>query len=112
MAELRAALLDYPLRNCQFFMMEYVLIPGVNDAREHAFEVAEYLRPLKCMLNVIPYNPRHDSPWPAPTEQSVTQFLDWLTEAGQGCKRRVTKGRAHMAACGQLGNRELARRNA
>jgi 23S rRNA (adenine2503-C2)-methyltransferase len=110
MAALREALLEYPLRKCQFFMMEYVLIPGVNDAREHAFEVAEYLRPLKCMLNVIPYNPRHDSPWPAPTEESVVQFMAWLTEAGQGCKRRLTKGREHMAACGQLGNRALARR--
>ncbi len=110
MATLRAALLEYPLRKCQFFMMEYVLIPGVNDARAHAFEVAEYLRPLKCMLNVIPYNPRQDSPWPAPTEESVTQFMTWLTEAGQGCKRRITKGRDHMAACGQLGNRALARR--
>jgi len=110
LAELRDALLAYPLRNCQFFMMEYVLIPGVNNAREHAFEVAEYLRPLKSMLNVIPYNPRRDSPWPAPTEADVTQFLAWLKEAGQGCKRRVTKGREQMAACGQLGNRALARK--
>lgn len=110
MAALREALLEYPLRKCQFFMMEYVLIPGVNDARAHACEVADYLRPLKCMLNVIPYNPRHDSPWPAPTEESVVQFMAWLTEAGQGCKRRLTKGREHMAACGQLGNRALARR--
>ena len=109
MAALRDALLAYPLRNCQFFMMEYVLIPGVNDAREHAFEVAEYLRPLKCMLNMIPYNPRQDSPWPAPSEESVVQFMRWLTEAGQGCKRRITKGRDQMAACGQLGNRALAR---
>ncbi len=112
MAELRAALLDYPLRKCQFFMVEYVLIPGVNDARAHAFEVADYLRPLKCMLNVIPYNPRRDSPWPAPSEEQVVQFLDWLTAAGQGCKRRITKGRAQMAACGQLGNRALRRRPA
>jgi 23S rRNA (adenine2503-C2)-methyltransferase len=110
MGALRAALLDYPLRNCQFFMMEYVLIPGVNNARAHAFEVADYLRPLKSMLNVIPYNPRLDSPWRAPAEEEVQQFLDWLTEAGQGCKRRITKGREHMAACGQLGNRALARR--
>ena len=110
MGALRAALLEYPLRNCQFFMMEYVLIPGVNDARAHAFEVADYLRPLKSMLNVIPYNPRLDSPWRAPAEAEVQQFLDWLTEAGQGCKRRITKGREHMAACGQLGNRALVRR--
>ncbi len=110
MAALREALLEYPLRKCQFFMMEYVLIPGVNDAREHGREVADYLRPLKCMLNVIPYNPRRDSPWRAPTEAEVQQFLGWLEELGQGCKRRITKGRSQMAACGQLGNRALVRR--
>jgi 23S rRNA (adenine2503-C2)-methyltransferase len=110
MAVLREALLAYPLRSCQFFMIEYVLIPGVNDGREHALEVAEYLRPVKCCVNVIPYNPRPDSPFGAPTEEGVQQFLGWLQEAGQFCKRRVTKGREHMAACGQLGNRMLARR--
>ena len=109
LADLRAALLAYPLRKCQFFMMEYVLIPGVNDARAHAYEVAEYLRPLKSVLNVIPYNPRQDSPWPAPTEQQVVQFIGWVVETGQPVKRRLTKGRDQMAACGQLGNRGLAR---
>ncbi|HNQ23753.1 MAG TPA: 23S rRNA (adenine(2503)-C(2))-methyltransferase RlmN [Phycisphaerae bacterium] len=107
MLELRDALRAYPLRRCQFFMIEYVLIPGVNDAREHAFELTEYLRPVKGVVNVIPYNPRRDSPWPAPTEESVVRFLGWLQEAGQICKRRLTKGRDLMAACGQLGNRDL-----
>ncbi len=110
MAELRAALLDYPLRNCQFFMIEYVLIPGVNDAREHADQLAEYLRPLKCVVNVIPYNPRRDSPWPAPSEESVVQFIQWIEDSGHNVKRRITKGRSQMAACGQLGNPALARR--
>ncbi|MFO0838135.1 MAG: 23S rRNA (adenine(2503)-C(2))-methyltransferase RlmN [Phycisphaerae bacterium] len=111
MPELRAALLDYPLRNCQFFMIEYVLIPGLNDAHEHARELVEFVKPLKCCVNVIPYNPRRDSPWPAPSEESVSQFLGWIADAGQYCKRRITKGRDHMAACGQLGNRALSRRH-
>ncbi len=110
LAALRSALLDYPLRNCQFFMIEYVLIPGVNDAHADALELAEFVRPLKCCVNVIPYNPRQDSPWEAPSEQAVTQFLEWLSLAGQYCKRRITKGRDHMAACGQLGNRAISRR--
>lgn len=110
MADLRGALLDYPLRTCQFFMIEYVLIPGVNDAPDHARQVADYLRGIKCCVNVIPYNPRHESPWPAPDEQSVQRFLGQLQEAGQFCKKRETKGRSHMAACGQLGNRTMSRR--
>ncbi|HVP13701.1 MAG TPA: 23S rRNA (adenine(2503)-C(2))-methyltransferase RlmN [Phycisphaerae bacterium] len=112
MAVLREALLAYPLRTCQFFMIEYVLISGVNDAREHARQLAEYLKPVKCCVNVIPYNPRPDSALAAPTEEEQRQFLAWLQEAGQFCKPRLTKGREHMAACGQLGNRMLARRPA
>lgn len=111
MPALREALLAYPLRKCQFFMIEYVLIPGVNDSRENAIELAEFLRPVKCVVNVIPYNPRRDSPWPAPSEQTIVQFMATLQEAGQMCKRRLTKGRDQMAACGQLGNRALSRKH-
>lgn len=109
MPALREALLAYPLRKCQFFMIEYVLIPGLNDAPEHADELADFLRPVKCVVNVIPYNPRRDSPWPAPCDASVVRFMDRLAQAGQMCKRRLTKGRDQMAACGQLGNRQFAR---
>lgn len=107
MAILRETLLAYPLRKCQFFMIEYVLIPGVNDAHDHARELVDYLRPVKCCLNVIPYNPRRESPWPAPREEDVIRFVQWVESAGQFVKRRITKGRDFMAACGQLGNREL-----
>lgn len=110
MGALREALVRYALRNCQWLMIEYVLIPGVNDAPEHAREVADYLRPLRCVVNVIPYNPRHESPWPPPTEEAIARFLTALQEAGQIAKRRLTKGQDHMAACGQLGNRAFSRR--
>jgi len=111
MAHLRQAMLDYPLRRNGFFMIEYVLIPGVNDQPEHAAELADYLRPVRCCVNVIPYNPRRESPWPAPDEASVVSFMTALRDAGQYCKRRITKGRDQMAACGQLGNRALSPRH-
>jgi 23S rRNA (adenine2503-C2)-methyltransferase len=109
---LRAALLDYPLRRCQFFMIEYVLIPGVNDADAHAAQLADYLRPIPCCLNVIPYNPGRDATYRTPTEEGVSRFIDRVRDAGQYCKRRITKGRDFMAACGQLGNIELIRNQA
>jgi len=111
MAALRQAMLDYPLRRNGYFMIEYVLIPGVNDLVEHAVELAEYLRPVRCCVNVIPYNPRRESPWPAPAESTIEAFMSALRDAGQYCKRRITKGRDQMAACGQLGNRDLSPRH-
>lgn len=106
MGPLRDALQKYITRNCQYLMMEYVLIPTVNDQPSHARELAEYLRPLPCVVNVIPYNPRRESPWPAATPEAASAFLNALTEAGAIAKLRITKGQTQMAACGQLGNRE------
>ena len=105
MKELREAILSYPRHDCGGVLAEYVLIPGVNDAEEHAIEICEYLKPIGCGLNVIPYNPRENSPWPAPTEESVDSFVSAAKSTGQFVRRRITLGRASMSACGQLGNK-------
>jgi len=104
------AMLMWPTDGRQRILIEYVLIPGVNDAPQHAAQLCEYLRPLQCTVNVIPYNPRRDSPWPPPTEDQVGQFVRQLHERGQFVKRRQTLGRTVMAACGQLGNPAIRRR--
>jgi len=107
LAELIDVLESWPLRSSTGICAEYVLIPGVNDADEHADELAHLVRNVRCCVNVIPYNPRRDSPWPAPEERDVERFLDRLESRGQFCKRRRTKGRDSMAACGQLGNERI-----
>ena len=110
MDDLMNAMLGWVGRPKSAICVEYVLIPGVNDGVEHCDEVCDYLRPLRCSLNVIPYNPRRDSPWPAHSETSVRRFTDRAIENGQFTKRRGTKGRDVMAACGQLGNPEIRNR--
>ena len=110
MAQLREALLDFPHGTGKPYLIAYVLIPGVNDALEHADELAQWVRPLRCMVNVIPYNPRRESPWPAPHEEDVDRFVQRLSSHGLFVKRRRTKGRSTMAACGQLGNPGIRRR--
>ncbi|CAE7943672.1 rlmN1 [Symbiodinium necroappetens] len=110
LADLIPALERWPVKANSKICAEYVLIPGVNDAAEHADEIADRLRNVPCCLNVIPYNPRRNSPWPAPTEESVQAFLRRLESRGQFCKQRKTKGRDTMAACGQLGNENIRKR--
>ena len=110
MRDLRAALEAFPRYGSGKFCIEYVLIPGVNDAPDHARQLAEFVRGLPCCVNLIPYTPRRDSPWPAPEESRVREFLRWLTDAGAYAKRRRTKGRDLMGACGQLGNPQVRRR--
>ncbi len=107
LGELVRVLEAWPLRPSGAICAEYVLIPGVNDRPEHADELADLLKNIRCCVNVIPYNPRRNSPWPAPDEASVDAFLARLEARGQFCKRRRTKGRDTMAACGQLGNEQI-----
>jgi 23S rRNA (adenine2503-C2)-methyltransferase len=109
-ARLMESLLSFPKRPNAAICMEYVLIPGVNDSDADCDEVCTLLRPLRCSLNVIPYNPRRSSPWPAPDEESVQRFVRRAIANGQFCKRRGTKGRSAMAACGQLGNERIRSR--
>lgn len=124
----RDALLDWPRYSANKVCVEYVLIPGVNDTERHAQEIADFMKPfglceplvtlgrdgvtmvsringtqIMAILNLIPYNPRRNSPWPAPEEAHVEQFLGWLIARGVFAKRRRTKGRQMMGACGQLG---------
>jgi 23S rRNA (adenine2503-C2)-methyltransferase len=118
--DLRAALADWPIYGGFKFCFEYVIIPGVNDSPEHADQLADFVlgrnaftgKRLQGLVNVIPYNPREDSPWPAPTEASVETFMERVRAADIFVKRRRTKGRDTMAACGQLGNLAYRRRPA
>ena len=119
MAELQQVMRELvEVRASRKILFEYVLIPGVNDSDEHAQDLFEWLRPFTRhenpshigLLNVIPYNPRRDSPWPAPDEDKVKHFVDLLIDKGVFVKRRRTKGRDQMAACGQLGTAEIRKR--
>jgi 23S rRNA (adenine2503-C2)-methyltransferase len=122
LAALRDAVIAIPAYGGGKLCIEYVLIPGVNDRDEHAREIADFLRPIndaylaggrtspRTLLNLIPYNPRRNSPWPAPTEEHTDRFLSLLRDLGIYAKRRRTKGRTMMGACGQLGNEQIRRR--
>jgi len=110
LAQLRDAMTSFPKRPTSALCAEYVLIPGVNDQPEHADAVCDFLRNIRCSLNVIPYNPRRDSPWPAPDDAAVDAFVARAIANGQFTKRRRTKGRTAMAACGQLGNENIRAR--
>jgi 23S rRNA (adenine2503-C2)-methyltransferase len=105
---LQDALATYRPRANFALGVNYCLLPGMNDAREDARDVAAFCGPLgRVLVNVIPYNPGNVPLTRAPTEEEVDRFIAWLREEGLPVRRRVTKGRSVMAACGQLGNAEL-----
>ena len=110
LAELKQALKEYPLAPKARFLIEYVLIKGVNDSLGDADAVIDFCRDLPCIVNLIPYNPQRFAAYETPEEPAILAFLNHLKERGLFTKRRVTHGRELMGACGQLGNPEVRRK--
>lgn len=112
LSELQQALCEFRPRRNFVLGVNYCLMPGINDDRQDARDVAAFCRPIgRVMLNLIPYNPGNAPLTRAPDEDELERFVGLLREDGLPVRRRVTKGREAMAACGQLGNAELRRRS-
>lgn len=108
MSELQEVLASYRPRRNFTLGVNYILLPGINDSREDARRVAEFTAPIaRVLINVIPYNPGSEPLTRAPEDEEIDTFIGWLRDEGVPVRKRVTKGRSVMAACGQLGNLEL-----
>jgi len=106
--QLKRVLEDYPLARGNAIFIEYVQIKGINDRLEHACQLREFIGELPVKLNLIPYNPRHRSPFQAPTEKEIERFHQALIDQKIFVRLRSSKGAGIMAACGQLGHRSVA----
>ena len=105
LAALQEALQVYPLKKGYDIMIAYVLIPDVNSGREHAFQLARWLSPLRAKVNLIPFNPGSGSAFRVPSEAEIVTFRARLMDMGINVQRRQSRGQKLMAACGQLGGR-------
>lgn len=82
--------------------IEYILIAGVNDHRQHARELALLLRDLPCKINLIPFNPFEGSGYARSSNSAISNFRKLLLDAGYTVTIRTTRGDEIGAACGQL----------
>ncbi len=82
--------------------IEYILISGVNDHRQHARELAEVLKETPCKINLIPFNPFAGSDYNRSSDSAIGNFRKILQEAGYVVTIRTTRGDEIGAACGQL----------
>jgi 23S rRNA (adenine2503-C2)-methyltransferase len=93
---------EFPLRNRERITFEYVLLREVNDHPEHAREVIELVRGIRCKLNLIALNPGPGIEFSTPDEGRVKTFQSLLIQAGIPAFIRRPRGRDIYAACGQL----------
>lgn len=102
--EIQQALVAFRQRANLALGLHWCLLPGVNDGDEDVRGIAAFAAPLgRCFVHVIPYNPGTAPIARAPSDEEVRAFIGRLRAAGLAVRRRITKGRDVMAACGQLG---------
>ena len=80
---------------------EYALMAGINDSPEIAVELANLLHGNGSHVNLIPINPTAGN-FQRPTQDTVYEFEQILSDAGVNCTIRLEKGTEISAACGQL----------
>jgi len=93
---------DFPLRNRERITFEYVLLNGVNDAAQHARQVVELVRGIRCKVNLIALNPGPGIDYKTPEEHRVREFQEILMKGGVPAFVRRPRGLDIYAACGQL----------
>ncbi|HEX8728034.1 MAG TPA: 23S rRNA (adenine(2503)-C(2))-methyltransferase RlmN [Ktedonobacterales bacterium] len=102
-----AAVRVYAERTGRQVTFEYVLLSGVNDADEHARELAQLLAPLKQLghVNLIPVN-QTAAGYRPPSGERIRAFREVLRAGGATSSVRAERGDDIAAACGQLRTRE------
>lgn len=100
--ELTAACEHYVERKGKMITLEYILIAGVNDAKDQTGPLAALARRLHAKVNLIPYNTVEGLPWARPTEDVCEAFAASVQKEGVTATLRREKGHDIDAACGQL----------
>ena len=95
-----------------FITFEYVMLKGVNDAPDHARELAATLAGTPCKINLIPFNAFPDSGFEGTARERVKLFQHILMDAGYIATVRKTRGDDIDAACGQLAGQVVNRMKA
>jgi len=85
-----------------FVTMEYVMLDGVNDADEHAMELVQLAKRVRCKFNLIPFNPFPASEFGRSSPERIRRFAEILQRADLTVTTRKTRGDDIAAACGQL----------
>jgi 23S rRNA (adenine2503-C2)-methyltransferase len=111
LSELRAALTRFPLRPRERITLEYVLLPGVNDALEDAERLAAFGATFPHQFNLIPWNAHAGAEFRSPADPEIDAFARALVgHTSAVVTVRRSRGRDVGAACGQLVRARTSRR--
>ena len=89
-------------QNARSITFEYVMLDGINDKPEHAFELVKLLKGRPAKMNLIPFNPFPNTQYKRSPGPVIERFRDILNSHGVIATTRRTRGDDIDAACGQL----------
>ncbi|MGC4375590.1 23S rRNA (adenine(2503)-C(2))-methyltransferase RlmN [Fictibacillus sp. Mic-4] len=104
--ELMDAIRYYIKKTGRRVSFEYGLFGGVNDQVEHAEELAELIKNVKCHVNLIPVNYVPERNYVRTPRKQIFKFLETLKKRGVNATIRREQGHDIDAACGQLRAKE------
>ena len=102
MDELHKALVEYVQKTGRRITIEYLLIKDFNDTIDSAKQLANYLKDIKCNINLIPYNPTEKNDYQRPSNNAIMKFKALMEHSGKKVTVRLERGADIDAACGQL----------
>lgn len=110
--ELIKAVDSYCSKTKRRVTFEYILLDGINDSDENAFELAGLLKTTNAYVNLIPYNNVAEFSMHGSSKERALQFYDILMKNGIKVTLRKERGSDILAACGQLKSRYENERSA
>ncbi len=81
---------------------EYLMLSGVNDKLENAFELSNLLKGFQCHVNLIEYNPIDEVEFKRTSVKNLQLFKSILINNSIAVSLRKSRGLDKNAACGQL----------
>jgi 23S rRNA (adenine2503-C2)-methyltransferase len=106
MDELMEAIRYYIKKTGRRVSFEYGLFGGVNDQVEHAEELAQLVKGIKCHINLIPVNYVPERDYVRTPKNQIFKFEKTLKDLGVNVTIRREQGHDIDAACGQLRAKE------
>lgn len=107
LSELMDACREYVQATGRRVSFEWALIEGRTDTLEHATELGQLLKGMRCHVNLIPLNPTGGYDGQPTSVGTANAFVARLEEYGVPATLRVRRGIDIDAGCGQLKSKRL-----
>ncbi|MBQ1812862.1 MAG: 23S rRNA (adenine(2503)-C(2))-methyltransferase RlmN [Bacilli bacterium] len=104
--ELMKAIKEYINITNRRVTFEYIMLDGINDTEECAYELSNLLKGMNCYVNLIPYNETNNIGFKRSKSVKIDKFYDILKKNNISVTIRREFGGLVSAACGQLRSHE------